>query len=409
MLKSEFLELIANGENSGIEFDRDDVCPEKLAKEIVALANFQGGRIFLGVEDDGAISGIQRADLETWIMDTVFGRYVHPMILSLYEEIPLEDGKRIAVISLMSGTAKPYVVRNNGREETYVRVGSTSRIATREQQARLFASGGLLHAELLPVSGTRLRDLSLERLSEYLLKRVGDLEAPSTDAGWHDRLCGLGFMAALEDGSLVYTIAGIALFGRTPHRSLPAAGIRWMAFSGDSKEYQSLDDTLLDGPLVALSRGHELIESGLIERLMERMTPFVSTDAAEVDGALRRERQWHYPIEALREAVVNALAHRDWTRLPEIEIVSYVDRLEITSQGALPNSMTLQKMLAGQRSPRNSLMVEILRDYGYVDARGMGVRRKIVPLVRAASGQDARFEATEDFVRVILPRSRVAS
>jgi ATP-dependent DNA helicase RecG len=67
--------------------------------------------------------------------------------------------------------------------------------------------------------------------------------------------------------------------------------------------------------------------------------------------------------------------------------------------------MTVSKMLAGQRSARNPVLVDICRDYGYVDARGMGVRRKIVPLVRQASGQDARFEATEDYVRVIMPRT----
>ena len=74
MLKSDLLQLIANGENSGIEFKRDDLRPEQLAKEIVALANFRGGSVLLGVEDDGSISGIQRPDLELWVMDTVFGR-----------------------------------------------------------------------------------------------------------------------------------------------------------------------------------------------------------------------------------------------------------------------------------------------------------------------------------------------
>ena len=59
MLKKELLQIIANGENSGVEFKRDDACPEQLAKEIVALVNFQGGRILLGVEDNGAISGHQ--------------------------------------------------------------------------------------------------------------------------------------------------------------------------------------------------------------------------------------------------------------------------------------------------------------------------------------------------------------
>jgi predicted HTH transcriptional regulator len=65
----------------------------------------------------------------------------------------------------------------------------------------------------------------------------------------------------------------------------------------------------------------------------------------------------------------------------------------------------IENLLAGQRSPRDPLLVDIMRDYGYVDARGMGVGRKIVPRVCAESGEHARFEATDDFVRVIMPQS----
>ncbi len=168
MTKTELWELIANGENSGVEFKRDDVRPEQLAKEVVALANFQGGVILLGVEDDASISGIQRENLEEWVMDTVFGRYVHPMILPFYETVRVDDGRRVAVITLTQGTAKPYVVRQQDREEIYVRVGSVSRRASREQQARLFSQGGMLHAEALPVSGTAFGDLDRARLHDYL-------------------------------------------------------------------------------------------------------------------------------------------------------------------------------------------------------------------------------------------------
>ena len=69
MLKSELLEILSHGENSSVEFKRDDVRPEQLAKEIVALSSFLGGRIFLGVEDDGAVSGLQRSNIEEWIMN----------------------------------------------------------------------------------------------------------------------------------------------------------------------------------------------------------------------------------------------------------------------------------------------------------------------------------------------------
>lgn len=411
MLKSELLEVIANGENSGVEFKRDDLRPEQLAKEIVALLNFQGGKLLLGVEDDGTISGIQRGDLETWVMDTVFGRYVHPLALPFYEEVALDDGKRVAVISLTQGTAKPYVVRNNNREEIFIRVGSTSRLATREQQARLFESGGMLHAEVLPVSGSSLDDLDQARLGDYLVNVAGDEAAPQSVEDWEQRLTGLGFMVGRPDGPAVCTIAGLVLFGRSPRRCLRYAGVRWMSFAGDTKDYQAQDDTVLDGPLVALwdgtpGAGRHIVEDGLLERLIDRMRPFISAEGGEIHDGLRRESTYRYASDAVREAILNALVHRDWTRSMEVEVVNYSDRLEVTSPGALQNSMTIEKMLAGQRSPRNPIIVEIMRDYGYVDARGMGVRRKIVPLTRGYAGKDAEFVLTDDYLNLSIPARR---
>ena len=413
MTKSELFELIANGENSGVEFKSDDLRPEQLAKEIVALANFQGGRILLGVEDDGTVTGIRRDDLEHWVMDAVFGRKVHPMILPFYEEIQVDDQRRVAVVSLTQGTTKPYVVRHNDREEIYVRVGSTARLATREQQARLFALGGMLHAELLPVSGSALRDLSTERLEDYLTEIVRDSQVLTSEDAWYVRLCGLGFMAERQEGPPVCTIAGLVLFGYRPRRLLRQAGVRWMAFREAEKVYDALDDQILDGPAVALwtkspDGRREIADKGLIEILTDSMRPFVSEEAGELHESMRRERRWHYPLEALRESIVNALVHRDWTRHEEVEVARYGDRLEVTSPGALPNTMTVDKMIAGQRSPRNPLIVDVLRDYGYVDARGMGVRNKIIPLLREWNRVEPEFHAAEDHLKLIMRTGPVA-
>ncbi|MDZ7810508.1 MAG: ATP-binding protein [Arhodomonas sp.] len=187
-------------------------------------------------------------------------------------------------------------------------------------------------------------------------------------------------MTEVEASLPVCSIAGLVLFGHRPRRLLRQAGIRWMAFAGDDKAYDALDDTLIDAPLVALWSGmpgnSDLLEDGIFEIFLDRIRPFVSTEGA-TDG-LRRDRRWDYPVDALREAVVNAVAHRDWTRANEVEVIRYTDRMEVLSPGALQNSMTVEKMVGGQRSPRNPLIVEVLRDYGYVDARGMGVRRKII-------------------------------
>lgn len=196
------------------------------------------------------------------------------------------------------------------------------------------------------------------------------------------------------------------MFGHSPRQKMRYAGVRWMSFEGTEMGYQAQDDSVIDGPLVALwtgDHGQPSVDDGLIERLSSRMRPFIEVHSDALQDGLRRHTGLRFAAEAVREAMVNALVHRDWTRPLEVEIVNYADRLEVTSPGALQNSMTIEKMLAGQCSARNPIIMEVMRDYGYVEQRDMGVRRKIVPLKRNFTGRDAQFEATEDFVRVTLP------
>jgi ATP-dependent DNA helicase RecG len=408
MLKTELLEIIANGENSGVEFKRDDIRPEQLAKEIVALANFQGGKIILGVEDDGTISGIQRDNLEQWVMN-IFQEKIHPLILPFYEQIKVDD-KTVAVISFPPGISKPYVVREKKAEKIYIRIGSTSRAATREQQMRLFELGGMLHTEAMPVPKTDINCLDEARLQNYLKAIIKDPEIPQTLTEWEKRLLSLGFLTTVEN-QLYCSIAGLVLFGKNPRRYLKQSGLRVFAFASKNKDYQALFDQILEGPLVGrfdTDSPKSLIDGGIIERVIEQITPFISKEANTIDEHFRRQKQWFYPLDAVREVIVNALAHRDWTRFVEIEIGIYADRCEIISPGALQNAMTIEKMLAGQRSPRNILIMEVLRDYGYVDYRGMGIRTKVVPLMRQINHADPIFEATEDYLKIILPKNQAS-
>ncbi|WP_257288570.1 MULTISPECIES: RNA-binding domain-containing protein [unclassified Endozoicomonas] len=411
MLKSELLEIIANGENSGVEFKRDDIRPEQLAVEVVAMANLKGGMLLMGVEDDGSISGIERDKHEEWVMNAIADK-VHPMLLPYYEEVQLDSDHRIAVISFTEGVSKPYVLRHKGREDVFIRVGSTSRRASREQQARLFACGGVLHTEALPVAGSSYNSLDQERLSDYLKNVLSEPDIPQNKSSWINRLVGLGFMTE-GVSSPVCTVAGMVLFGISPRRYLRQSGIRVIAFDGEDKTYQSKIDKRLDFPLVGLWKEDEAgerslseIHYGLIEKLIDLIEPYIGEESGEIDSHFRRERRWYYPKAAVRELVINALAHRDWTRSVDIEIGIYNDRLELISSGTLQNSMTVEKMLAGQRSPRNPIIVEVLRDYGYVEARGMGVRTKIVPLLKQHNGNKPCFELTEDYLKTTFYKGK---
>jgi ATP-dependent DNA helicase RecG len=140
------------------------------------------------------------------------------------------------------------------------------------------------------------------------------------------------------------------------------------------------------------------------EKLSTMIRPFISQQSNTINEKMRKEYSWIYPWEAVRETIINAIAHRDWTRSVDIEVVVYSDRIEVISPGSLQNSMTVEKMKAGQRSPRNPLIVGVMRDYGYVDARGMGVRTKVIPLMRQQNQSDPEFLATEDFLKTILRR-----
>ena len=231
---------------------------------------------------------------------------------------------------------------------------------------------------------------------------------PDNEAAWLERLTGLGLMMTPEGSIPVCTIAGLVLFGRWPGIALGRAGIRWISYAGNDRNSQVQDYTEIDGPLVPRwftepGRERRLLKHGLVDEVLERMNPVISGDNVFLADGMRCEPAAFYPREALYEAILNALIHRGWTRAAAVEIVSYSDRITITSPGGLAHSMTVEKMLAGQRSPRNPVITGIMRDYRLTDTCGMGVRRKIVPLTRQWSGRDAEFEATEDFVRVTLP------
>ena len=199
--------------------------------------------------------------------------------------------------------------------------------------------------------------------------------------------------------------AGLLLFGRAPNRLLPQAGITAAAFPGTEKEY--VTPQRLRGPLVSLFQvtesRTEVIEPGVIDRAMAFVEQH-ATDPPALEGAVRTQ-QWHYPREAVREAIVNAVAHRDYLLSgTDIELSLYADRLEIISPGHLPNGITPARMRQGCRASRNQLLTDTLRDYGYMEHMGLGVPRKIIRLMRAHNGTEPEFVAEDTRLIVRLWR-----
>jgi len=392
MDREKITDWIRNGENSGMEFKRDDIRPEQLAKEIVAFLNFKGGRVLLGVDDDGSVIGITRSGLEQWVMN-ICTHLIHPRIIPYYEECRIDD-RKIAIITADMGISKPYVLRHAERESVYIRVGSTSRLATREEQMRLFQEGGFLHVETLPAAGTKFSHLDLRRIRDYFGRIRKMDELPRTDTEWIRFLINMEYMTDQGDKPLC-TIAGLVLFGRKPKRFLPQAGLEWVVFPGTEKDYDTKDRASLDGPMVGLwDETGEQTEDGLLDLLMSKVRQHASCEKLS-ENLLTRTIIWDYSPEAVRESVINALVHRDWTRPSDIEVSLYSDRMEIISPGSLPNNVTVERMKQGLRIPRNPILIQTLKDYGYVEHIGMGVRNKIIRGMKKHNGTEPDFEADD--------------
>lgn len=120
---------------------------------------------------------------------------------------------------------------------------------------------------------------------------------------------------------------------------------------------------------------------------------------AELEDGARRVERPTYPPAVLREAVVNALIHRDLLLTStDIELLVFADRLEIVSPGRPPNGITPARMRTGCRAARNQLLKDVMRDYGYLDAMGMGIPRKIISGMRAHNGTEPELiEEPESF------------
>ena len=409
MNRTNLAELIHLGENSGVEFKRDDVRPERLAKEMAALLNLEGGHILLGVEKDRSISGLTRQHelAEEWVME-VARMHLRPAAIPFWETLDWGEGKTVGIISLPTDAPdKPYKCRRGSAWVTQIRAGTTSRDATDEEEARLYMQSGRLQYDRKPVPGASLNDFDTRRLVNYF-RDVRRQSCPPVqdDAAWTRLLVNTDLM--YEDrGRSLPSAGALLLFGVRSKKYLPQAGISAAAYTGIEKDYDARERAVLQGAAVSLfpepldqmgrpypgmpptfSEASGTVESGIIEQAMDFVRRNI-TIAAWIDSGGRRVERWDYPIAAVREAIVNAVAHRDYTiSVMDIELSIYADRLEIISPGRLPNTVTVDKMRAGYRASRNELIKEVLRDYGYVEATGLGVPRKIIAGMRQHNGTD---------------------
>jgi ATP-dependent DNA helicase RecG len=401
MTKAELAEMLKNGENSGVEFKRDTIDNRGLAKELVALANLNGGRVLLGVEDDGSIEGITRSNIEEWVMTTCRDK-IRPEMIPYLEIIrDVEPGKDVAMVEVDRGWTVHHVWHNK-HSYYYIRVGTQSREPSREELERLFQQRGAFRLEIRPVGGSSMADLDLRRVREYF-ERIRNQELPQDEEALRNLLINTEILS--DEGDYpACSLAGLLLFGKKPYRFLPQSAIDAVAYPGLEKDYAALERAQLRGPILGLFQHKdddlEIVEPGLVEQAVYFIRRNTGVNASLKEGTIRIERP-DYPEEVIREAIVNAVVHRDYLlSATDIELSVYKDRLEIISPGRLPNGITPERMRVGCRAARNQLLKDVMRDYGYLEHMGMGVPRKIIKGMQEHNGTEP--DLIEDNERFIL-------
>jgi len=179
MTRTELLEVIQNGESSGVEFKRDEIQNRELAKEVVAFANFMGGIILLGVEDDGNVHGTTRRNLEEWVMDLCRSKIDPPIIPYLEWVREIRPGVDVAVVRILPGHNKPYARVHEGHRTYYIRVGTTVREAGQDELIQMAQASGRLVYGAKPVAGATLADLDERRLADYFLNVAAGQPLPA--------------------------------------------------------------------------------------------------------------------------------------------------------------------------------------------------------------------------------------
>jgi ATP-dependent DNA helicase RecG len=344
--------LITLPEGKTLEFKRDLSSPKPLLKTLVAFANTAGGRLIIGVDDQNQVVGVEDPLEEEERLCNLIADSIAPRLVPNIEMITVE-GKTLLIAEVFLSGSRPHFLRADGPESgVYVRLGSTNRQADRELIAELRRSveGGSFDEMPMP-------DLSADDL---------DLKAAQAHFKGKRELDEQGLLTLKllrrEQGSLVPTKGAVLLFGKDRIAHFPDAWVQCGRFTGTDKTH-IFDHTELHEPLP------QAVESILLFLKKHAMR------AADLSG-IHRVDVWSIPLTILREVVVNALLHADYSqRGAPIRIAFFDDRIEVENPGILLPGMTIEDMKQGVSRIRNPVIARVFRELNLIEQWGSGVRR----------------------------------
>lgn len=361
--------LIEGGESETVEFKES--FDKETIETAVAFANTYGGTVLIGVSDLGRVKRLNlgRRTLISWVNQISQG--TDPHISPEVETIEVH-GRRIGLVRVKRSPLGP--VSTSGR--CLRRVGSSNRRMTPHEISELYLQSKGTSWDKLPARDYRIEELDKRRIRSYIRKanEVGRRSIPTNQGLEHI----LEKLELIEEGRPTW--AALLLFRKEPRKIRLSASMHCGRFK---KEVVVVDDRMIENPVL------DQVDEAMDFVRKNTNVEFVMT------GRPQREEVWDYPLDAVREAIINAIIHRDYS-LPSLnEVRIYDDRLVVSSPGELPMGMSLEKLLVPHGSvPRNKGLAKAFYDLGLIEQWGSGID-KIVTACKDAGLPAPNF--TEDY------------
>ncbi len=353
MTPEEVRDLISHGEGQQLEFKRSLAELETGVRAAAAMTNADGGHVLFGVRDDGIILGVQiGVQTRERVVQAITGN-TDPTLYPSVEYVYL-DGKTVIVVTVPRSEDRPHLVRGRA----YKRVGAADVQMSRAEYERLLHDRPGAEYDAQVVAQATEDDIAWDKVERYMALReqvTGRRVTIPPQQVLRARCC-----LVEAAGTLRPTVAGLLLFGADPQTFLSRSYITVVRFRGQNTAHGYYDRRDLLGTLPEMVDAAEVY---LWEHIQH---------GGRVRG-LRREDLHEYPQPALRECLVNAVAHRDYRiRGSRIIISAFEDRIEFNSPGSLPWPVTVENILEQQYS-RNPRVVRVLFEMGYIEEIGMGL------------------------------------
>jgi ATP-dependent DNA helicase RecG len=376
--------IIAQGMGPDLSWFPEEVQLGELAATLAALANTSGGKLFIGINpQSGKVQGVQ--DILT-ARDHVFRAClsVDPTLV-----IPVPSVKPVGQVEILQVSVPQGLPHVYSLEGSYYwrESGLTIPIPPRQLRQLLVEKGMVLFESRIPPDAT-YQDLDEGQIERYAQAyfAAAKIEEWESRPGINNLLVQRGCLQEV-DGELHPTYAGLLLFGRTPQRWLPAAQILAARFSGHSFGDRFIKEEI-NGSIISQLQGAEKFLRANLQSVVRMI-------------GLTHQEVLEYPFDAVRELIVNAIAHRDYNLQGDsIHLNIYSDRLEVTSPGGLPGPITIENILSARYS-RNPVIIQVLADLGYVERLGYGLDRAVTSM-RQNSLTPPRFEESAGTFRVSL-------